>query len=153
MNEHIPTDSDDYKVLLDLWIRYGSAAVVDAMSHMILRHADVPLDPAGVGTGKLLPQIACSNAIKHQQLICGIHDCFRVSSSLQLLDALLCWEHYPKWSGIMNVDDWPCDIVMRPTDHSLIFPEWQYVFFDASRKGDLEYVELKVVEFWEKLRP
>ena len=41
MSEHIDVDSEDFKILMDLWIRYGSCAIVDALSVMMLRYSDL----------------------------------------------------------------------------------------------------------------
>ena len=75
---------------------------------------------------------------------------FDVNSALELLDRLLSWKHYPDWQGIINAHrNTSPTVVMRREDYRL-WSDWTVVIFDPQRKHDLEYVEMKIVELWDK---
>ncbi len=74
------------------------------------------------------------------------------ASSLELMDALMSWEHYPQWAGVINAH--PLDgstIFLRPADwfRRKDFMNYDKVIWaDPTRLADPEYVEEVIVRFW-----
>lgn len=77
--------------------------------------------------------------------------CATVNSPLELFDRLVRWDHYEEWIGYVNLHPdglSPSAARMVPSERH--YDPWRFVLVDVSRKHDLEYVEMKVVELWER---
>ena len=75
------------------------------------------------------------------------------ASSLELFDAILKWEHFDKWRGYVKPDvSWNWLMVRHYSEYTYEHLPDEPLRFDYTRKADLEYVEMKIVECWELIQ-